>query len=97
MPLARELPLLPGAEITGPEVAAAGPSAILRAERTVLRVVLHRDGVAPAYWAKAQRRAKAAPLGHLPHAGSMELPRVWRTVLNGEKEPIAIEGHVAIA
>eukprot|EP00969_Alexandrium_andersonii_P102725 4533329-Alexandrium_andersonii.AAC.1 len=27
----------------------------------------------------------------------MELPRFWRTVLNGEKEPIAIEGHVAIA
>eukprot|EP00969_Alexandrium_andersonii_P107778 4755298-Alexandrium_andersonii.AAC.1 len=27
----------------------------------------------------------------------MELPRFWRIVLNGEKEPIAIEGHVAIA
>eukprot|EP00969_Alexandrium_andersonii_P200515 8857269-Alexandrium_andersonii.AAC.1 len=27
MPLARELPLLPGAEVTGPEVAEAGPSA----------------------------------------------------------------------
>eukprot|EP00969_Alexandrium_andersonii_P089721 3962092-Alexandrium_andersonii.AAC.1 len=97
MPLARELPLLPGAEVTGPEVAEAGPSAVLRAERTVLRVVIHRDGVSPADWAKAQCRANAAALGHLPRGGIMELPRYWRTVLNGEQEPVAIEGHVAIA
>eukprot|EP00969_Alexandrium_andersonii_P108756 4798254-Alexandrium_andersonii.AAC.1 len=74
MPLARELPLLPGAEVTGPEVAEAGPSAVLRAERTVLRVVLRRDGVFLADWVKAQRRANAAALGRLPHGGIMELP-----------------------
>eukprot|EP00969_Alexandrium_andersonii_P111971 4945617-Alexandrium_andersonii.AAC.1 len=42
-------------------------------------------------------RPNAAALGHLPRGGIMELPRYWRTVLNGEKEPVAIEGHVAIA
>eukprot|EP00969_Alexandrium_andersonii_P096353 4254657-Alexandrium_andersonii.AAC.1 len=27
----------------------------------------------------------------------MELPGFWKTVLNGEQEPTAIEGHAAIA
>eukprot|EP00969_Alexandrium_andersonii_P268875 11883255-Alexandrium_andersonii.AAC.1 len=72
VPLAREILALPGAEVAGPEVSEAGPSAVLRSECAVFRIVLYRDGVVPAGWVRAQRRANAAALGHLPRAGTME-------------------------
>eukprot|EP00969_Alexandrium_andersonii_P143600 6349603-Alexandrium_andersonii.AAC.1 len=86
LPLAREIPRTPGSELEGLSITEAGPVAVLHTERTVLRLVLYRDAVQQSEWSRAQRRANAVMMGHLPREGVVELPRAWTEVRNGEND-----------